>query len=376
MARAELSSLEPSAYYSVDRFYRELSSVFFSNWLCAGTVHELKNTGDWKTVSYGNHSWIVTNTKSGIRCFKNVCSHRHSRICTIDRGNGPLRCGYHGWTYDDAGYPVGLPGHRDNFDLTIDERQQLKLLESEVTLVGSFVFFRDKNTGPRLESAFECDSLVNLLKTVEICSDLFQDGEFLWKANWKTAVENTLEPYHVGFVHSETLMQVVEPGPTGYRVQNSSAHSHRLRDSSRQWWQKMTKSAGILPSPSLSDYWHFHIHPNLCIGVTYGTLLSVQIFEPVTAEETRLRFQLYMPNSSEGDGQASLRLALQRFLTDYNNQVLNEDRGPVEACQNGYRDAQRKAIFGESESRITHFHKLLQQDLSNSRDAFSTKDQR
>lgn len=62
-----------------------------------------------------------------------------------------------------------------------------------------------------------------------------------------------------------------------------------------------------------------------------------------------------MPKSIEGEGQSPLRLALQRFLAEYNNQVLSEDRGLVEACQNGDRDAQRKAIFEESESRINHF---------------------
>jgi phenylpropionate dioxygenase-like ring-hydroxylating dioxygenase large terminal subunit len=60
---------------------------------------------------------VLQNFKGEIRAFANICSHRFNRIQTEPRGNRPLMCAYHGWNFDESGFPRGMP-RREGFDLS------------------------------------------------------------------------------------------------------------------------------------------------------------------------------------------------------------------------------------------------------------------
>jgi choline monooxygenase len=363
MARGEKAPLPPEAYYDAGWFDSELQTVFRSNWLYAGTLGDFPSVGAWVTVTYGSRSWIILRSEEGFNCFRNVCSHRHSRILPGGSGCGPLRCGYHGWTYGSNGIPTGLPGQRENFDLTPDERFALKLPQGRAYAIGNFVFFRDAADEDNPDSRMGNDTVSLLLKLSETFSSPFEIGEHQWRANWKTGVENTLEPYHAKFVHTDSLAQIIDLRYETKLETRYTCHRHELREASVGWWSKMLGLARIDKSRNYSDYWHFHIHPNLCIGLTYGSLLSIQSFEPVSAHSVCLRFRLFLPNGVQGQGNEAIRTNLKRFLSEYNARILAEDREPVEACQAGFRDAEGNALLGESEARIGSFQRDLLVDM-------------
>ena len=130
----------------------------------------------------------------------------------------------------------------------------------------------------------------------------------------------------------------------------------------------MAESIGFTPSSVFGDYWHFHVHPNLCIGVTYGSLLSIQTFEPLAENRTRLRYRLLLPESVATKSSAR-RAALEQFLAEFNERVLLEDQGPVEACQRGFGDASSRALLGESEARIGNFQRGILAAIEHVRDS-------
>ena len=367
MPRGETALLPPEAYYSPEWHAQEQAAVFRRHWLYVGTLAELATPGSWITAEQGGRSWIVTNTPDGLRCFRNVCSHRHSRILEGERGCGPLRCGYHGWTYDAEGIPTGLPGQRDNFDLTGAERLALRLPQGHVASVGNFVFMAENPTAASPAEDM-CEPALALLHWL---SDSFvapyATGERAWIANWKAGVENTLEPYHTAFVHAESIAEVAEIDGDMALHPGFSSEFHRLKDKSQTWWQAMAEAAGVRPSPHFGDYWHFHVHPNLCIGLTFGSLLSIQTFEPLAPDRTRLRYRLFLPRAVAPKSTAK-RAVLEEFLADFNERVLLEDQGPVEACQRGFGDAAWPALLGESEARIGNFQRGILADLEQDRD--------
>ena len=367
MPRGETALLPPEAYYSPEWNAQEQAAVFRRHWLYVGTLTELATPGSWITADHGGRSWIVTNTPDGLRCFRNVCSHRHSRILESERGCGPLRCGYHGWTYDAEGIPTGLPGQRDNFDLTGAERLALRLPQGHVASVGNFVFMAENPTAASPAEDM-CEPALALLHWL---SDSFvapyATGERAWIANWKAGVENTLEPYHTSFVHAESIAEVAELAGDMALHPGFSSEFHRLKDKSQTWWQAMAEAAGVRPSPHFGDYWHFHVHPNLCIGLTFGSLLSIQTFEPLAPDRTRLRYRLFLPGGVAANSPAK-RAALEQFLAEFNDRVLLEDQGPVEACQRGCGDATSPALLGESEARIGNFQRGILADLERYRD--------
>jgi choline monooxygenase len=363
MARGETASLSPDAYFDAGWFDRELETVFRSNWLYAGMLCDFPSDGNWVTVTYGSRSWIILRSEEGFRCFRNVCSHRHSRILSDRSGCGPLRCAYHGWTYGSNGVPTGLPGQRENFDLAPHERLALKLPEGRAVAIGNFVFFRDASDEDQPRPRMGDDAVSLLLNLSETFASPFEIGEHQWRANWKAGVENTLEPYHATFVHADSLAQIIDLRYHTQLETRFNCHRHELREASVGWWSKMLGLAGIEKPRNYSDYWHFHIHPNLCIGLTNGSLLSIQSFEPVSTESVCLRFRLFLPDGPRGQGNEVMATTLKRFLSEYNAQILAEDREPVEACQVGIRDAAGKALLGESEARIGSFQRDLLADM-------------
>ena len=366
MPRGESAPLAPEAYYCPEWYAREQAAVFRRNWLYVATLAELAEPGSWVTVEQGGRSWIVTRTPDGLRCFRNVCSHRHSRILDGERGCGPLRCAYHGWTYDADGVPTGLPGQRDNFDLTPVERFALRLPQARVANVGNFVFIAENPTGVRPEDDMDEPAIELLRRLSGTFVRPYATGERMWDANWKAGVENTLEPYHAAFVHAASFAEVAELDGEMALHPRYSSEFHRLKEKSRSWWQAVGKAAGIVPTSHFGEYWHFHVHPNLCIGLTYGTLLSMQTFEPLAPDRAQLRYRLFLPEC-EGTHRHASRAALQEFLNEFNDRVVLEDQAPVEACQRGFRDAASHALLGESEARIGSFQRAIVADMEHHR---------
>jgi len=374
MTTAALSPLAPAAYAQPEWLQRERRFVFARSWLFAGFAAQLARPGDFVTADAAGWPVLVYRGEEGrLRAFHNVCSHRHSELVAAPCGHGPIRCRYHGWTYDEAGRPTGIPSQRELFDLDPDQRAGLALARFSVDQCGPFVFVRlDDETsggeggrGPSLRDWLgEYAALLEQLG--ETFALPFATADHDWQANWKLGVENTLEPYHSDFVHGESLGAVAESrgeivlaeGPR----QGHSRIFHRLLPPAVKWWTSMAARAGLSPCPGLGDYHHFFLYPNLCLGLTFGALLSVQTFSPRGADACRLTSRLMLPGSTEeqpAPREAASRRVLADYLAAFNLQVLEEDRGPVEACQRGVGTASRRALLGATETRILAFHERL-----------------
>src|SRR5688572_16819228 len=98
--------IPPSAYVRPDILAFELDHLFSCSWQLGGFGRDLRNDGDYVTASAAGRSVVIQRFGASLRAFTNVCSHRHSLIRTEAKGNGPLRCAYHGWQYDEHGIPA------------------------------------------------------------------------------------------------------------------------------------------------------------------------------------------------------------------------------------------------------------------------------
>jgi phenylpropionate dioxygenase-like ring-hydroxylating dioxygenase large terminal subunit len=112
-----LGSIPADHYIRDDIFPREMKNIFEPSWLCIGFTEDLKNHNDFITIQIGERGIVVQNFHGELRAFRNVCSHRHSRIQTQNCGNRPLQCPYHGWTYNIQGIPTGIPKNAEAFGL-------------------------------------------------------------------------------------------------------------------------------------------------------------------------------------------------------------------------------------------------------------------
>ena len=97
--------IDPAEYSSGDVFGAEMKRLFTSGFQFAGMRRDLAQDKDFVTVDLPGLAIVVQNFRGELRAFRNVCSHRFSRLQWEERGNRPLACRYHGWAYDAQGCP-------------------------------------------------------------------------------------------------------------------------------------------------------------------------------------------------------------------------------------------------------------------------------
>ena len=364
---ADWGCLSPRAYFDAAWARLEDSSIFRENWIFIGLIDDYATPGDYSTFSIGGISLLVRRGEQRVQAFQNVCSHRHS-VILCGTGSADLRCGYHGWTYDDVGTPVGLPGNRTNFGLSDEEKSALRLRGFLVKSVGRFLFVRIAPQGPTVEE-YLGPAICQLLQRIsDGCAPAFAHGSEGWNANWKLAVENTLEPYHAGFVHGESLAHKIDV--TQHAADLSTKHTtstHPLTEADAAWWKKVRRLTGWNPFWDVDYYIHAVIFPNLCIAVHRGILASIQVFYPVSPTTCDLKFRQLVTKVDAESGKSHWRAAFEHEMHAFNTRVLSEDRGVVEACQLGVGQASRNALLARVECRVTEFQKVVSDHVASLR---------
>jgi phenylpropionate dioxygenase-like ring-hydroxylating dioxygenase large terminal subunit len=349
-----LGLVPPDHYYRDDCLDRELERVFKPSWLCVGFTDDLVNHQDFITTEIGPLGIVVQNFRGELRAFRNVCSHRFSRIQCARSGNRPLTCPYHGWTYDERGQPVGIPFNTQSFGFGDAERAALRLDPYKVETCGRFVFVRMTETGPDLRDFL--GGCYNALEHLTgVCTDRFETLSLEWDGNWKAGMDNAAEGYHVPLVHPDSFGQVLS---LDLRIETDRDHSlyrGSLTDRSRKWWDTVGRGIALTPSDIYPEYTNFLIFPNIVITLSYGAFLTFQTIEPIDATRLRINSTAWLAGNRGGNA----RDVVVDQLKAFSHQVREEDRMICATAQRGLRDraSQRPAVLGEMEGRILHFQR-------------------
>lgn len=340
-----------NTHYLADSVYQqEVTALFSRTWLFAGFLQQLKNENDFLVVSRNQREVVVQRMDGSLRAFVNVCAHRNSRIQTASQGCRPLICPYHGWKYGSRGELLGLPG-RGQFDA--GELAAAKLQPVEIDSIGPLVFINfDPHCEPLRDFLGDAGSWLAALAPGALEHTLaLEQG-----CNWKVAVENTLEFYHVNQVHRETFarLQAAESSPHFWGV-HSMTTAQLGSDGRRR--AMLDKSLGQRANPS-DGYEHLFVFPNLTLASTQGFTLSVQYFHPLSAGRTL--FTTYtLACAPKVDASAGFNTEIAKALAQqaaaFNEQVFREDQTVCEQVQAGLRDAPEHGILGSMETRVAHF---------------------
>jgi len=189
-------------YHHEEFLALEKEALFLRSWQLVGHVSEVENPGDYLRFDLlGESAIVVRDARGGLRAFHNVCRHRASRLLKQRAGHcGTLiTCPYHGFSYDLGGRLVAVVGVED-FDELDKSQHALVPLELEVHLGLIFVRFL-ADEGPsvaRQLAPFEALLKGYLIADMRPLAPLTTQ---VLHANWKVAVENTLEAYHVATAH-------------------------------------------------------------------------------------------------------------------------------------------------------------------------------
>lgn len=349
--------IEPKDYYSREVYAREQERLFRQLWQCVGFVHELERHHDFVTREVGGTSVVVQNFHGTLKAFTNVCSHRFNRIQIACRGSGPLQCAYHGWLYNEEGIPTGIP-KKPRFDgMTPERLRQLGLASWRVETCGRLVFVCQSRTAPSLRdylgAAFETVRDMTLA-----AGAMIDENVMTIAANWKVLVENTLESYHVHFVHPQTFSRLnTADGTFGWQAPHSSWRTPL----GEKVAARMEKLMGIFQARPWKTEGYFHqlVFPNLTIASTQGTSFSVQFFEPVDEETTRFTsvvFQTALLQPAAESAAATIA-ALNDSVKNFNRLVFSEDKQICEQVQHGAKLTHQGGVLSDEESRVYDFQR-------------------
>jgi len=318
-------------------FEEEKRKVFFPNWAALGFVTDVPEPGDAKPLSFLGQPLVMLRDKDGtLRVFQNICRHRG--MILIDKPGKiqrAIRCPYHSWCYELDGRlrttpHVGGPGTNRHDDIRRDE---LGLFEVRSHIWMGVVFVNlDGRARPFEEHAAQAIArFADFDQPVHRCGD---EGTMTIEVagNWKLAIENGAESYHLPWVH---------PGLNSY----SRLEDHYHLDLTEPFCGQGTRFYNPMLSEDgrrfpefrgLSEKWakgaeYPMVFPNLMMGFQKDHLFAF-IVEPIAHDRSVEHVQLFYADPSvAGDDWTPMREKNARMWAE----VFGEDIFVVEGMQKG-----------------------------------------
>ena len=203
--------LPNECYTSKEYTLIERKKLFEDKWMVIGVASSLPNVGDAKPVDIlGMPILLVRSKDKKIRVFHNVCSHRGLKLVTKS-GNikNVIRCPYHSWSYNFDGELVATPHIGGmNIHQTKDfERSKSNLKEIRSYIWLDLIMININNNEISFEEYIKplSDRWEKFwpIKDRELINHSNDFGYFKLNANcnWKFAIENYCESYHLPWVH-------------------------------------------------------------------------------------------------------------------------------------------------------------------------------
>jgi phenylpropionate dioxygenase-like ring-hydroxylating dioxygenase large terminal subunit len=273
-APAPLARALPAWAYNHPEMTRlEYERILEPSWQIVCHVNSIPAPGDVITLDLGPDSVLaIRNSQGVIQAFHNVCRHRGARLLE-GTGNcpGAITCPYHGWSYRLNGELLGMPV-RESFPGL--DRAQHGLKPVRMAIQFGFVFVSLTGNPPPLETlwgSFLDDFTPHQFETLQPLGPLYVEH---WDVDWKIAMDNYLESYHVPIGHPG-LFRMFTPDyddmtnlPTGV-TRGISWLRDRLsaKWSERMYQQMIGQVTQHLPEPHRKRWSFYSMLPNLGVDV-------------------------------------------------------------------------------------------------------------
>ena len=334
----------PNECYTSEKYLIiERERVFQDKWTAIGIGSSVPNPGDALPYNLLGIPLIILRDKERkIRVFHNVCSHRGHKLldkpCSL---KNLLRCPYHSWSYDLEGKLVATP-HIGGLNIHESEKfekskSNLKEVRSKIWM--DIIFININN------NEIEFDEYVRPLEdrwlkfiSKDDQNSLIYSRDYGYfnldvKSNWKFAIENYCESYHLPWIHPE-LNKVsnisdhyhIQGLPNRYAGQGSNKYEQPLKGNKSfanfsNWPKEFSKN---------SEY--IALFPNVMIGLHIDHFYVFWL-EPISVNKTKEHLAMYYVGEESANGKEleSMRKENSRFWKD----VMSEDIKAIEGMQEG-----------------------------------------
>jgi phenylpropionate dioxygenase-like ring-hydroxylating dioxygenase large terminal subunit len=379
----------------------EWQRVWTKVWLFGGQERDIPEPGDYICTEIGRESVILVRQKNGkVRCFYNVCVHRGNRL--VEEGLNQVeyfKCSYHGWEYGLTGRFRQIPDHE-----TFPQGKPCAgLVELPCALWCSFVWFSlNRHVEPFEEYIAPLQDHLEPYHFERMT--LTRDITMEWGCNWKTSVDAFNESYHVAATHPQLLWYLNELdvqidcyerhsrylvpfGVTSPHVGKAPEISPPLKammhkagmdpasydgpvDGIRKAVQQHMRANGPkegkdfseLNDDQLTDDYNYLIFPNLTFN-THADDLMLFRHRPHPEDPNKMFFDVWTFDLITDEAEIPKHRPRHRHYHAGEKSlgmVIDQDGGNLPKVQQGMNSAAYKGLWlGDQESRIRHFHKVL-----------------
>ena len=324
----------PNAHY-IDPavFAEERDALLFGQWAGLAVGADVPEAGDAKPITFmGMPLLLLRDRNDQVRVFQNTCRHRGMILVEEPRKiEGAIRCPYHSWCYSTEGKlvstpHVGGPGQNTHPDV---DRATLGLIEIRSHIWRDVVWVNVDGQAPEFEVAMK----PVMERWAEFERPLYHggaDSKFVLsvKSNWKLAVENYCESYHLPWVHPG--LNSYSRLEDHYNIEEYGAYSGQGTLVYRQL--EGANGAKFADFEGLDAKWdtaaeYLSVYPNVLLGMHRDHAFAI-VLVPKGPEETEENIHLYYA-TAETDAE------LRAKNTEQWKVVFEEDIFVVEGMQRG-----------------------------------------
>ena len=308
----------PNAFYRDPVVHAaEMAGIWHSDWVFVTTEDAISRRGDQLPVIVGDQPVLLLRNQQGeLRALSNLCAHRGTLLVERPAKAKRIQCPYHAWTYNDSGRLLAAPfTSKDDVDKAAHCLPEYRV-ESWHGLV--FVSF-DPAVEPLAErfAAVAPHVVERGIDELHHYSDYQETQQ--WDCNWKLAIVNAMESYHLFQVHPKTL-EPYTPTRDAYYITGSA---------------RATATGGGVEGGD--DYLLISLPPNFVGVLTPGSLIW-QAVHPIGIDRCAVRTGGAYSSAPRGSSTGRLTRWISRTMgSGYSlPDFLPEDKA---ICERGQRGA-------------------------------------
>jgi phenylpropionate dioxygenase-like ring-hydroxylating dioxygenase large terminal subunit len=321
-------------------------------WHLVAHRRDLDEPGDYLRFEWGLGELVLFNDQGTVIAFDNICPHRGARFFTEDSGTGRVICPYHGWSYRSGAVRVPLATTFGS-----EQLNGLDLKHYQISWCGDFLFVA---VTPEQTLAEQLAASTDLLREVSLgienCNDSYR---IAFKSNWRVAVENALEGYHVGSVHPQTL------APLGLMDDRTDWFGLNVSYKAKITNERVLKGLEAMgrffdPSNAYRGYWTVYLFPFAMISSTFGYSYAVQNYWP-SKMPNRSHFSTRLMGRKVRAGYKGAVESFFQSSAAINRQIFDEDHAICARVSPDYDLNAGTRIFAPREERVAWLHSILAQ---------------
>ncbi len=367
-----VAGLPAPYYFDPERYRRELSQIWYRNWIYVCRTTDLVNPKDFQRFDVGDQKILLVRDDQGtLRGFHNTCRHRGAALCREPSGrltSSSIVCPYHAWVYNLKGDLLRTSSKTQPSGFQL---RDFSLYPIAIREWNGFIFVALCAQPPPFERLF--DLPIDRMRDWPL-TDL-KVGHVMTKniaCNWKIFWENYNECLHCPGVHP-LLSQLVPIFGRGLleerddplwptRADDDPKFKGGLRRGAGTWSMDGTKAGAGFPDITEADRKLGAIYmtalPSMFM-VGHPDYVRVVRLRPLAPEQTELRVEYLFAPETLADSQFDLN-----NIVDFTNRVMSEDADVCELNQLGLHALPHsRGVVMPEEYVIKDLHEWLEREM-------------